>query len=77
MWNGPRNGYWSRNSETGKNEKPEVQSVSATFESKDVYGARLYWEDQLWEVAPSSSLTLPSLLYLLSLRNCLRGDRSR
>lgn len=24
-------------------------AVSATFEARDVYGAKLYWEDQLWE----------------------------
>mmetsp|Transcript_14450 Transcript_14450/g.19826 ORF Transcript_14450/g.19826 Transcript_14450/m.19826 type:complete len:637 (+) Transcript_14450:1-1911(+) len=49
VWNGPRNGYWKKNTLTGKNEKPVAQSVSASFESKDVLGARLYWEDQLWE----------------------------
>ena len=47
VWNGPRNGYWRRNSLTGKNEKPVAQSISASFESKDVVGAKLYWEDQV------------------------------
>ena len=49
VWNGPRNGYWRKNAVTGKSEKPKVTTVSASFESKDVIGARLYWEDQLWE----------------------------
>eukprot|EP01038_Epipyxis_sp_PR26KG_P012077 gene12077-16162_t len=49
VWNGPRNGYWNKNAITGKNERPALQSVSASFESIDVIGAKLYWEDQLWE----------------------------
>lgn len=49
VWNGPRNGYWKRNEVTGKHERPSLIGVSASFESKDVIGAQLYWEDQLWE----------------------------
>jgi len=49
VWNGPRNGYWKKNSETGELKKPATQSVSASFESKDVIGAQLYWENQMWE----------------------------
>lgn len=26
-----------------------VRAVSATFESRDVWGAKLFWEDQIWE----------------------------
>lgn len=34
---------------SGKLEMPKLQSVSVSFESKDVIGSRLFWEDQLWE----------------------------
>lgn len=64
VWNGPRNGYWRRNSLTGKNEKPVAQSISASFESKDVVGAKLYWEDQV-----HTSL-LHTMLPLLSMVSC-------
>lgn len=63
MWNGPRNGYWKKDPETGerqsectafllcrfvgKLEMPKLQSVSVSFESKDVIGSRLFWEDQV------------------------------
>jgi hypothetical protein len=47
IWNGPRNGYWRRNAETGLIEKPIVREVSASFESLDVYDAQLFWEDQV------------------------------
>lgn len=49
VWNGPRNGYMVKNSDTGKLEKPTITSISASFESNDIIGAQLYWEDQVWE----------------------------
>lgn len=66
VWNGPRNGYWRRNSLTGKNEKPVAQSVSASFESKDVVGAKLYWEDQVTQypilsASSNRSISKPSV----------------
>ncbi len=47
VWNGARQGYWRRNSETGVREKPSLVSVSATFESVNVLNAKLFWEDQV------------------------------
>lgn len=47
VWNGPRAGSWSRNSVTGKIEKPVPMGVSASFECVDIEGAQLYWEDQV------------------------------
>lgn len=32
---------------SGKLEMPKLQSVSVSFESKDVIGSRLFWEDQV------------------------------
>jgi hypothetical protein len=63
VWNGPRDGYWTHNPATGKNERPKsghnaitatdepgvMKSISASFESSDVIGAQLYWGDQFWD----------------------------
>ena len=64
IWNGPRDGYWTRNAVTGKNERPNSNhnahssaveepatgtSISASFESNDVMGAQLYWGEQFWD----------------------------
>lgn len=62
VWNGPRDGYWTKNEVTGKNERPKsshnpqsvgedavAKSISASFESGDVVGAQLYWGDQFWD----------------------------
>jgi hypothetical protein len=63
VWNGPRDGYWTVNSVTGKNERPKSshavpatteepgtgKGISASFESVDVVGAQLFWGDQFWD----------------------------
>jgi len=55
IWNGPRNGYWIINKGTGEMERPKLGTVSASFESRDVQGAHLYWEDTAWEeLAPGT-----------------------
>ncbi len=60
VWNGPRAGSWSRNSITGKIEKPVPAGVSASFESVDVSDAQLFWEDQVggWIIAVHYTTTL-------------------
>jgi hypothetical protein len=49
VWNGPKAGSWIRNSDTGRLERPKILSISAAFENLDLIGAKLYWEDQMWE----------------------------
>jgi len=49
VWNGPRVGYMKKNAETGQLDPPNITTVGASFESADVRGAVLYWENQLWE----------------------------
>jgi hypothetical protein len=54
IWNSPPAATIREdNRQLESNSRPSSQgnlrSVSATFEARDVYGAKLYWEDQLWE----------------------------
>ena len=49
IWNGPRSGFWKKNQETGRLEKPDFTVVSASFETTDVEGAELYWETNRWD----------------------------
>lgn len=46
IWNAPRHFYAQQ---IGVAAQAKPLSVSATFESRDVYTAKLFWEDQLWE----------------------------
>jgi hypothetical protein len=57
VWNGPRQGYMRKNPETGQLESPPQVSISASFESKDVTGAQLFWENSYWdELAPGRTI---------------------
>ncbi len=42
-------GYWQRHPVTNAPMRPRLSTVSASFESRDVVAAKLYWEDQIWE----------------------------
>lgn len=64
--NGPRDRLWIKNELTGKKERSEneytqninggstssTRNVLASFESFDVVGAQLFWEDQFWDTLP-------------------------
>ena len=45
VWNGPRSGYSSGRAKANAN----PDNVLLTFTTKDVKGAKLYWEDQYWD----------------------------
>lgn len=47
IWNAPRPNTWQLNEKTQLFERPKIKPISATFESRDVIGAYLYWEDQV------------------------------
>ena len=47
IWNGPRFELWKVNEKTGLLERPKLMAVSASFESRDIRFAKLYWEDQV------------------------------
>lgn len=44
IWNGPRAGSWTINGFTGERERPNLVSVSVSFEAREVERAVLYWE---------------------------------
>jgi prolyl 4-hydroxylase len=60
VWNGPRSGY-SKKSKGHNNSA--ANNVKASFESLDVEGAKLYWENKFWsDLTPNNKISVNTFI---------------